>query len=128
MTEAVATPKSKYWNEEKKKFVIQTQLKDPQTGDPVGPLQYFEADTLEELLEKKDAAHANAAVKLYETRKAVKLGILIEPDKDEPIPTYEEHLLTADERVRIDRMLKDPATQSEAINLLLEAKLGGKEA
>jgi hypothetical protein len=123
MTE-VATPKSKYWNEDKKKFIIQTQLKDEQ-GNSVGPLQYFEADTLEELLEKKDAAHQNAAVKLYETRKAVKLGALIEPDRDEPIQTFEERPLSADERVKLEKMLKDPATAPEAISILIEAKLGG---
>src|SRR5258705_13097245 len=107
MTEVAA--KSKYWNEEKKKFTIQTQFKDEQ-GSPVGPLQYFEADSLEELLEKKDVAHQNAAVKLYETRKANKLGVALEPDKDEPIQTFEERPLTAEERVKLTKALNDPST------------------
>lgn len=124
MSEAVATHKSKYWNEDKKKFVISTQLRD-QNGTAVGPLQYFEADTLEELLEKKDAAHQNAAVKLYETRKAVKLGEMLEPEpEEEPLYAYEERPLTADERVKITNLMKDPATAPEAWDIILEAKLG----
>jgi hypothetical protein len=117
-------PKSKYWNEDKKKFVITTQLKDEE-GNVVGPLQYFEADTLEELLEKKDAAHQNAAVKLYETRKKVKLGVMLEPDKEEqPIQTFEERPLTAEERVKVTNALKDPTTAPEALRVLLEAQFG----
>ena len=124
MSEAVATPKSKYWNEDKKKFVISTQLKD-QSGTPVGPLQHFEADTLEELLEKKDAAHQNAAVKLYETRRAVKLGEMLEPEpEEEPLYAYEERPLTADERVKVTNLMKDPATIGEAMDIILEAKYG----
>jgi len=124
MPEAVAAPKSKYWNEEKKKFVIQTQLTD-NNGLPVGPLQYFEADTLEDLLEKKDAAHRNAAVKLYETRRAAKLGEMLEPEpEEEPLYSYEERPLTADERVKIEKLLRDPATAAEGHKLLLEAQFG----
>lgn len=122
MTEA-ATSKSKYWNEEKKKFTITTQFKD-EGGNAVGPLQYFEADSLEELLEKKDAAHQNAAVKLYETRRANKLGNALEPDKDEPIQTYESRALTADERIKVTKALNDPATAPEAYRTLLEAEFG----
>jgi len=123
MTEVATPPKSKYWNEEKKKFTIQTQFKDEQ-GNPVGPLQYFEADTLEELLEKKDIAHQNAAVKLYETRKANRLGTMLEPDKDEPIQTFEERPLTADERVKVTKALNDPSTAPEAVRTLIEAQFG----
>jgi len=121
MTEVAA--KSKYWNEEKKKFTIQTQFKDEQ-GSPVGPLQYFEADSLEELLEKKDVAHQNAAVKLYETRKANKLGVALEPDKDEPIQTFEARSLSAEERIKVTKALNDPATAPEAYRTLLEAEFG----
>lgn len=123
MTEVATPPKSKYWNEDKKKFTITTQFKDEQ-GNAVGPLQYFEADSLEELLEKKDAAHQNAAVKLYETRKANKLGTLLEPDKDEPIQTFEERPLTADERVKLTKALNDPQTSLEAFRTLSEAVYG----
>jgi hypothetical protein len=124
MTEVATPPKSKYWNEDKKKFTITTQFKDKNTGEAVGPIQYFEADTLEELLEKKDAAHENAAVKLYETRKANKLGVVLEPDKDEPIQTFEERPLTADERVKLTKALSDPTTSLEAFRTLSEAVYG----
>src|SRR6266550_1044254 len=120
---AVKALKSKYWNEEKQKFVTSKQFKD-ESGNAVGPVQYFEADTLEELLEKKDAAHENASVALYKTRKAVKLGTLLEPDPDEPILTFEPRQLTADERVRLTKDLSDPAKAAEAHRALLEAELG----
>jgi len=124
MSEVATAPKSKYWNEDKKKFVISTQLTDA-SGLAVGPLQHFEADTIEELLEKKDAAHRNAAVKLYETRRAAKLGDMLEPEpEEEPLYSYEERQLTADERLRIDKLLRDPATAAEGHRLLLEAQLG----
>jgi hypothetical protein len=123
MTEVAMPVKSKYWNEEKQCFEITTSLKDEQ-GNSVGPLQYFSAPTMEELLEKKDAAHANAALKLYETRKANRLGTFLEPDKDTPLKTFEERPLTADERVKITKALNDPATTIEAFKSLSEAVYG----
>lgn len=124
MSEAVVTPpKSKYWDETKKKFTITTQLRDKE-GNLVGNPQYFEDDTLEGLLEKKDAAHANASVALYETRKKVKLGEMLEPDPEEPIQTFEERALTADERVKLTKALNDPATAPDALRTLIEAQFG----
>ena len=116
-------PKSKYWNEEKKKYVITTQFKD-ENGLPVGPLQYFEADTLEELLEKKDAAHANASVALYKSRNQAKLVTALQAEPNQPIPTFEERQLSADERVRIANLMKDPSSAAEGIKTLIEAQLG----
>jgi hypothetical protein len=126
MTEAVIAVKalkSKYWNEEKQKFVTSKQFKD-ENGLPIGPVQYFEADTLEELLEKKDNAHENASVALYKTRQKVKLGEMLEPDPEEPILTFEPRQLTADERVKLTKDLSDPAKAADAHRLLLEAELG----
>lgn len=120
-----AVPVSKYWNADKKKFTMSSQFKDPTSGVPVGPLQYFEADSLEELLEKKDAAHESAAVKLYETRRANRLGEMLEPDpEEEPLQTFEEKQLTADDRVKLTKMLSDPAQAAEAHKILLEVQLG----
>jgi hypothetical protein len=120
---AVKSLKSKYWNEEKKKFITSKQFKD-ENGLPIGPVQYFEADTLEELLEKKDNAHENASVALYKTRLANKLGTMLEPDPEEPILTFEPRQLTADERVKLTKDLSDPAKAAEAHRQLLEAEFG----
>lgn len=116
--------KSKYWNEEKKKFVASKQFIDPDSGLPVGPVQYFEADSLEELLEKKDAAHENASVALYKTRQQVKLGTMLEPDQDEPLLTFEPRQLSADERVQLTKEFSDPAKAAEAHRKFLEAEFG----
>jgi len=120
----VAEPTSKYWNKDKKKFTITRQFRDPENGQPVGPVQYFEADTLEELLEKKDAAHENASVKLYQTRKSVKLGSILEPDQEEPLEQFEPKQLSADDQVKITKMLADPKTVVEAHQILMEVSLG----
>jgi hypothetical protein len=116
MTEVAAVP-------EKRKWVREYQPKD-EHGLPVGPPQRFEADTQQELIDKLAAAHENASVKLYQTKKAVKLGTMLEPDKDEPIQTFEERPLTADERVKVGKLLNDPNTQADALKILLEAQFG----
>lgn len=95
-----------------------------ENGLPVGPPQKFEGKTQQDLIEKLKAAHMNASVKLYQTRKAVKLGTVLEPDPEEPIQTFEERQLTADERVKVSKMLNDPATAAEAHQILLEAQFG----
>jgi hypothetical protein len=110
-------------SEEAKKFRREYQPKD-RNGNPVGPLQVFEADTQKELMDKQQAAHENATVKLHETRRAVKLGSLMEPDQERPIQTFEEVILTADQRVKMTNDLRDPSKTSDAIVQLLEAKLG----
>lgn len=114
MSEAATAPK---------KWTRSYQPKD-ENGLPVGPPQHFEADTQQELIDKLAAAHENASVKLYQTKRAVKLGAMLEPDKDEPIQTFEERPLTADERVKIGKLLNDPNTQADAMRILLEAQFG----
>lgn len=108
---------------EKKKWVREYQPKDD-SGNPIGPLQRFEADTQQELIDKLAAAHENASSKLYQTRRAVKLGAMLEPDPEEPINTFEPRQLTADERVKLTKDLSDPAKAAEAHRILLEAELG----
>jgi hypothetical protein len=103
---------------------IETYQPADENGLPVGPLQRFEADTQKELIEKLKAAHMNASVKLYQTRKAVKLGAVLEPDPDEPLQTFEERQLTAEERVKVTKMLNDPATATEAYKIMMEAQFG----
>lgn len=99
------------------------QITNP-SGEPVGPPQIFEAETKDEMISKIKAAHQNAASKFYETKRAVKLGLLLEPDPDQPIQTFEERQLTADERVRIADEMKNPATADAALTRWLEAKVG----
>lgn len=109
---------------EPKKFRREYQPTDPRTGLAIGPPQVFEADTRDELIDKIQGAHVAASVKLHETRRAVKLGNLMEPDPEQPILTFEERQLTADERTKLTNELRDPKTTSDAIVQLLEAKLG----
>lgn len=93
-------------------------------GEVVGPPQVFEADTKDELAEMIMAAHQNAAAALYKAKRNAKLGQMLEPDPDQPIQTFEERLLTADDRVRLAKELNDPAKQNDAFTTLLEAKFG----
>jgi len=114
MTEVATAPK---------KWVRDYQFKD-EAGNLVGYPQHFEADTQAELTDMIVAAHQNASVALYQTRKAVKLGTMLEPDPEEPILTFEPRQLSADERVKLTKDLSDPAKATEAHRLLLEAELG----
>jgi|SRR5579885_84946 len=106
-----------------KKWREEYQLTDPDTGAPIGPKQVFEADTQAELIEKLKAAHQNASTALYRTRQAAKLGGLInvEPDMDTPVKTYEETVLSADDRVKLAAALKDPANTPHVIKKLMES-------
>jgi hypothetical protein len=120
MTEVAAVVPEK----ESKTWVEEYQFKDPETGSPIGPPQRFEAPTQKELIKKLIAAHENASVALYKTRKAVKLGTMLEPDPDEPLQTFEPKTLSADERIKVTKMLGDPSTVVEGYRLLSEATYG----
>lgn len=104
-----------------KKWVKEYQPRDPNTGDAIGPKQVFEADTQQELIDKLAAAHENASVAVYKTKQAAKLGTLIsvEPDPDMPVKTYEEKVLSADDRIQLAAALKDPANTPHVIKKLL---------
>lgn len=106
-----------------KKFVKEYQPTDSE-GKAIGPKQRFEADTAEELMDKLAAAHQSASGRLYETMRASKLGILMEPDPDQPINEFKERLLTADERIKITASLQDPATAPDAIREVIESVFG----
>lgn len=108
---------------EAKKFAIDYQIEDD-NGKPIGPPQHFEADTQKELLDLVKNAHKNAAKKMYETIKKVKIGDLITPDPEKPIKRYERRALSADERTRLANAVKDPQTAPEATKTLMEAELG----
>lgn len=105
------------------KLVREYQVRDKE-GNPIGYPQKFESETPEEMIDLLETAHKNAASKLYETKLAVKLGTMMEPDPDDPITTFDEKPLTADERVRINNLIRDPKTADEGYQSLLEAKLG----
>jgi hypothetical protein len=111
-------------SEEPKVWVEEYQFKDPETGAPIGPPQHFEAPTQKELIKKLIAAHENASVALYKTRRAVKLGQMLEPDPDEPIRTFEPKSLSADMKLKVSKMLTDPATMEEGYRILSEATFG----
>lgn len=106
-----------------KKYTEKYQITNP-SGEPVGPPQVFEADTKDEMISMLRAAHQNAASKFYETKKAVKLGLLMEPDSERPIQEFVERPLTADERIRLTSELGNASTQDSAFTKLLEAKFG----
>ena len=107
-----------------KKYTKSYQPKDPISGEPVGPPQVFEADTLEELVDKVTAAHENASVALYEARKAAKLETLLDFDPAQPVQKFEKRQITADERVKIQNMLGNPATAQEGYRILMESEFG----
>ena len=106
-----------------KKYIERYQISNP-AGEPVGPPQVFEADTKDEMIAHLRAAHQNAAGKYYETKKAVKLGLLMEPDSERPVQEFVERPLTADERVRLTNELNNASTQDAAFTKLLESKFG----
>ena len=105
------------------KYREEYQITNP-TGEPVGPPQIFEADTKDELIAKLKAAHQNAAAKFYETKRQVKLGLLMEPDAERPVQEFTERPLSADERVRLSEDIKNPATFDSAMTRFLESKFG----
>ncbi len=105
-------------------FRKEYQPKDPQTGEPYGPPQVFEADTQEELVNKLAAAHENASVRLYEIKRAAGVAALMDFDPDKPIRQFKSRLLTADEKVRIKQLRSDPSTAEEATRIEMEALLG----
>ena len=106
-----------------KKYTEKYQITNP-NGDPVGPPQIFEAETKDEMIELLKAAHQNAASKFYETKRAVKLGLLMEPDEDRPIQEFIERPLSADERIRVVEDSKNPTTYDAAMTRWLESKFG----
>jgi hypothetical protein len=108
--------------------VAEYQIED-EWGNPLGPKQKFEGKTWKEVTEKVAAAHANSAVSMYKTKREAKLGQLLDDvDLETPLPTFEERILTADERVKLAKGLTDPAAQSEALDVLLSAKFGAPPA
>lgn len=103
---------------------IESYQPQDENGAPIGPPQKFEGKTQQEVAEKMKAAHINASVKLYQLRKANKLGLALEPDPDEPIKTFEGRQLSADERIKASKMLSDPSTVVEGYKMLSEAVYG----
>lgn len=106
--------------EQKQRYVREYQPKD-EFGNPVGTLQRFEADTLEELADKLASAHEAASLDVYKHRKAVKLGTLLEPDPEDPIPSFEEEVLSADDRIAIANALNDPNSSPDGMKKLLKS-------
>ena len=106
-----------------KKFSRSYQPKDPNTGEPIGNPQVFEADTETELIDLLAAAHENASVAVIKTRQAAKVGTLLgmDPDPETPMRLYEEKVISADERVKLATALKDPANTDHVIKKLMES-------
>jgi hypothetical protein len=107
-----------------KKFRKEYQPKDPSTGEPIGPPQVFEADTREELVDKIAAAHENASVRLYEIKKAAAVGAVLDYEPEQPLRQIQSRALTADERIKIAELRKNPATADQATKIEMEALLG----
>lgn len=105
-------------------YQISYQPKNPKTGEPVGPPQLFKDKTVEGVLEKVAAAHESAAVAFYGARQQVKLERVMNPDQGRPIRQFSSRPLTADERVHIQNLRKDPNKSIEATQIEIEALLG----
>lgn len=97
----------------------------PETGEKMGPPQRFEAENWELLADKLATAHQNATIAYYRSRDQVRFERVLNPDQGRPIRQFTPRQLTADERVKIANLRKDPATASEATRLEMEALLGG---
>ena len=93
-------------------------------GNPVGPPQVFKGKTLKECAEKVAAGHQNATVALHRTKKAVKIGGLLELDEEAPMPSYQPRSLTAEEILELDEKFNNPATRTDAMRTMLEAEIG----
>ena len=104
-------------------WVASYQPKD-EWGNQVGPLQIFKGKTLKECAEKVGAAHQNATVALHRTKKAVKIGGLLELDEEAPMPNYKPRTLTAEEVLELDEKFNNPTTRAEAMRTMLEAEIG----
>lgn len=102
------------------KFREEYQVTD-RNGNPVGPVQIFEAETQKELIAKLKAAHQNSAREMYETKRKVKLGVLLEPDADQPIQSFTETALSAEERLTVKKAMDDPNKTSEGLKIILKS-------
>lgn len=108
-----------------KKFIKEYQPVDLTTGKPVGPIQHFEGDTMEELLEAIVKSNMNASAALYAEKQENRAKKMLEnADLEQPLPSYEERVLTAEERLALSRRIADPATAPEALKDLVEAAIG----
>jgi hypothetical protein len=105
-------------------FTKTYQPKNPQTGEPYGPPQKFEAETMEALVDKIAVAHENAAVAFYDTKKQLKAERVMTPDTGRPLRQFASRQLTGDERVKIANLRKDPNTAIDATRIEVEALLG----
>jgi hypothetical protein len=106
------------------KYTKSYQPKDPETGQPFGPPQVFEGETLEELTDKLAAAHENASVRLYEIKKAGGVAAVLDYDPEQPLRQLKSRPLTADEKIKIAALRKDPSTAEDALRIEMEALLG----
>lgn len=106
--------------EPQKTFVREYQPKD-EFGNPVGRVQRFEASTLEELADQLAAAHESASLDVYKHRRAVELGTLFEPEPEDPIQSFEEQVLSADDRMAIANAMNDPSSSPDALKKLLKS-------
>ena len=99
-------------------------------GEPIGSPHVYEADTMEELLEKVAAGVANGTKKIHELSRQVKLGTPAKLETPEGLKDAVEYTppvkrqLTADEQFELTQQLKDPTTVGKAIRKVLEAELG----
>lgn len=101
-------------------------------GEPIGSPHVYEADTMEELLEKVSAGVANGTKKIHELTRQVRLGTpakLEAPEGLDPaveIPAARPRQLTADESFELTQQFKDPAAVGTAFDRTFEARFGKK--
>lgn len=101
-------------------------------GEPIGSPHVYEADSMEELLEKVAAGVANGTKKIHELTRQVRLGTpakLETPEGLDPaveIPGFRPRQLTADESFELTQQWKDPSTVGTAFDRTFEARFGKK--
>ena len=104
-------------------YRFQPTLDDGMT--PIGGEQVVYGTTHQELMDKAAENYQNLYRKNRELLLKDKLGVPPQPAPAIPIK-FQPRSLTAEERIRLAKDLNDPEKVNDAIDLALEAKLGGK--
>jgi hypothetical protein len=88
-------------------------------------VQKFIGKTHQEALEKVAKAQANSTWKVREQAREIKLqrGFL-QPEPDDPMPSFKPRSLTADEQWRLSQELQDPAKCVGAVSTIMESRIG----
>ena len=93
-------------------------------GDGSG-IQRFEADTMEELVDKLAKAQEHATRKIREQARQIKTGLgLVTPDPEKPMPNFKPRQRSPEEEWKRTQELGDPSKARDAVRSIIEDELG----